>query len=134
MSVFGSLLIDLDHVAYFFTYGRKEWYALEVRKLLKQGQIKEMCYFMVKGHKHNTGLATHNFYYMAFFIVLSVVSFQFDWVAGVVLFGSIVLHFVFDIVDDLWVLGHLNENWKRLRRKATEAPQLAFSKAFKKKD
>jgi hypothetical protein len=43
------------------------------------------------------------------------------------------LHFVFDIADDLWVLGHINENWKRFRRKTTETPKLAFSELFKKK-
>lgn len=49
-------------------------------------------------------------------MALSAVSFHFDSKTGVVIFGSIVLHLLFDIFDDLWVLGHLNQNWKRLRR------------------
>lgn len=133
MAVVGSVLIDFDHVAYFFTYGRREWYATQARKLMKLGQFKNLCYFLKEGHKHNTGLATHNVYYLGFFLVLSIISFQYDWVAGVVLFGSIVLHFLFDIADDLWVLGHLNDNWKRLRRKTGEAPKLAFFEVLKKK-
>lgn len=116
LAAFGSVMIDLDHVIYFFTYGRKEWYAQEVRKLLKQGQLRSLMYFLKTNHKYNAGLATHNIYFLAGFFLLSLVSFQFDWKSGVVIFGAIVLHLLLDILDDLWVLGYLNPNWKRLRR------------------
>lgn len=117
LSIMASILPDADHFVYFFTYGKKDWYAREVRKLLRQGQIRTLAFFLKDNHKFNTGLATHNIYYIAGFFVLSLVSFLHDSKTGVVIFGAIVLHLLFDVVDDLLVLGHINENWKRLRRK-----------------
>src|SRR5258708_856632 len=86
LAAFGSILIDLDHVFYIFTYGRREWYAIESRKFMRQGQFKNLAYFLRTHHKHNTGLATHNVYYLAFFLLLSLLSFKLGWETGIVLF------------------------------------------------
>lgn len=122
LAALASVLPDVDHFIYFFTYGRREWYAIEVRKLMRQGQIRTMLYFMKHNHKYNTGLATHNLYFLGLFFLLSFISFQFDSKTGVVIFGAIVLHLLFDLIDDLWILGHLNENWKRIRRRPSPPP------------
>ncbi|HCM37152.1 MAG: hypothetical protein UV61_C0013G0014 [Candidatus Gottesmanbacteria bacterium GW2011_GWB1_43_11] len=122
LSALASILPDLDHGLYFAAYGRKEWYALEVRKLLKQGQIRTLVYFMKTNHKYNTGLATHNIYFLGAFLVFALLSFTHDSKTGVVIFGAIVLHLLFDAIDDVWVLGRLNENWKRLRRRPSSPP------------
>lgn len=122
LAAVGSVVPDIDHFLYFFVYGRREWYAVEVKRLLKQGQVRTLAFFLANNHKYNTGLATHNVYFLGFFILLSLLSFQHDWKTGVVFFGVFVLHLLFDVVDDIWVLGHVNESWKRLRRKPSHPP------------
>lgn len=117
LAAFGSVIIDIDHFLYYFTYGRHEDYAREARKILRAGQIGTYIKYCTNNHKNNTSLLTHNVYVMGFFVLMAFISFWFDWKARVVIFGAIVLHFVVDLVDDLWVLGHINDNWKRLRRK-----------------
>lgn len=119
LAIIGSLAIDLDHAFYMFFYGRHEPYAQEARKILKAGQIGTFFRFMRDNHKHNTSLASHNIYFIAFFTIVSILAAQFDLKSAVAFFGAIVLHLIFDICDDIWVLGYLNENWKRLRRKKT---------------
>ncbi len=122
LAAFGSVVIDIDHLLYFFTYGRHEWYAFEVRKLLRQGQLRTLWLFWKYNHKSNTGLATHNVYFVGFFIFLSLLSFQHDWKTGVVLFGAIVLHLIYDMFDDVMMLGHLNKSWKSIKHKPYHEP------------
>lgn len=117
LALIGSEIIDMDHVIYMFFYGRHEAYAIQARNFLRQGQLGTLVKFLADNHKHNTSLASHNIYFLAAFFILAVVSFQFDWNASVVFFGAIVLHLLYDIFDDFWALGYMNENWKRLRRK-----------------
>lgn len=119
LAVFGSLAIDLDHLFFFFTYGRNEPYAREVQKILKQGQFTYLIRYWRDNHKNNTGLASHNVYVLGFFLIFTLVSFGFDWKARVIFFGAVVLHLLFDILDDVWALGYINENWRHLRRKKT---------------
>ena len=121
-SLVGSTWIDLDHFLYAVSYGRHDWYGRQFRQFLKQGQIRQWIAFVSNKHKHLTGLMTHNIYFIVFFILFSVASFYFDWKLGVVLFGAKVLHLVFDLVEDLIVLGYLNENWKHWRKKSTTKP------------
>lgn len=116
LALVGSVLIDFDHFLYIFVYGRHEWYAKEVKKFLRAGQLRDVWAFLSKNHKYNTSLATHNVYFIGFFILLSFVCSRFDWKAGIVLFGATVLHLLFDVLDDLWALGYVNPNWKRLKR------------------
>jgi hypothetical protein len=117
LSIVGSEIIDLDHVLYMFFYGRHEWYALEAKKFLRQGQFSNFTKFLSIQHKNNTSLASHNLYVITLFLVLAGVSFLFDWKARTVIFGAIVLHLLYDIYDDFWVLGYMNENWKHLKRR-----------------
>ncbi len=116
-AVIGSVVLDADHLLYFFLYGRHEWYARESRRILRRGQIGTLINFWKNNHKQNTGLASHNIYFLAFFAGISFICAYFDLKSSLVFFGAIVLHMVFDMFDDLWALGRLNENWKRLRRK-----------------
>lgn len=116
LSIIGSLIIDADHLLYLFVYARHEWYSVEARKILRQGQIGTLLRFWRDNHKQNTGLLSHNIYFLIFFFCVSAASFYFDWKGAVVFFGAIVLHLLFDIFDDLWVLGKINENWKHLTR------------------
>lgn len=114
-AVFGSLLPDADHVVYWITYGKRDPYTKMVFSFVKQHEWRILVKFIEKGHKYQTNLVFHNYYMILALFGVSTVSFVYDWRVGVVLFGAMVIHYVFDIVDDLVTLGHTNPNWKRLR-------------------
>lgn len=112
-SVIGSLLPDIEHIVYFLGYGRKESYSQTVRRLIRGHHWREVFRFISTGHKKNTSLAYHNIYTVVGLIAFSVVAWKVDWQVGVVLFGAMVGHYIFDIIDDIVQLGRLNANWKR---------------------
>ncbi|MBI2405100.1 metal-dependent hydrolase [Candidatus Gottesmanbacteria bacterium] len=115
-ALFASLLPDADHVLYFFLYGRKDWYAREIRNLLWSRQWRNLATFIENGHKSNTSLATHNIYFILLFFGFAAISLSIELRVGVIFFGAMIIHYVFDIVDDLLSLGRVNPNWKRLKR------------------
>lgn len=117
----GSLLPDLDHLIYFFFYGRSDAYSLQVKQFLRQGQLVNLFRFVAKGHKYNTDLWSHNVYIVSLLFLGVSASSLFDWQLGMILFGSMVLHLLFDIVDDLIFLGYLNTNWRRWGRGSEES-------------
>ena len=113
LSVFGSLLPDADHMLYFWSYGRKDPYTKQVKNFFAKRQWRNLTIFMETGHKHNTNLSYHNYYVVASLLVMSLLSSRLSWEIGVILFGAMVIHYLFDVVDDVIILGHINPNWKR---------------------
>ncbi len=81
--------------------------------MLKTRQWRAVTIFIENGHKQNTNLSSHNYYVMIAFLATSILSSLYSWRIGVILFGAMVIHYVFDIVDDLIQLGSVNANWKR---------------------
>lgn len=118
-AVVGSLLPDVDHIIYFLTYGRNDDYTKHIRKLLGKHEWKSLVSYMESGHKHNTRLTFHNIYTVAALIFLCGVSLGYNWKIGVVVSGSMISHFLFDIVEDILVLGQINPNWHRFGRPAS---------------
>lgn len=124
ISILGSLLPDLDHVFYFITYGKSDTYTKDIAILFKKRKWRALTILLENGHKHQTNLSYHNVYFMIFLVCLSFFSSAIDWEAGVILFGAMVLHYLFDIFDDFLILGSVNPNWKRWgRRKVQLATQ-----------
>lgn len=126
LAVLGSLLPDLDHFVYFLTYGKKEWYSKQIRSFLRNHQWRTLWKFVATGHKYNTDLMTHNYYFMAFLLLVSILSFFVNWKIGVILFGTMLLHYLFDILDDIVTLGYVNTNWKRWGKPKRRAAGLGF--------
>lgn len=112
----GSVLPDIDHIHYFLTYGRKDSYTKEIFSLLKHRHWRRLFQFIATGHKHNTSLTFHNVYVAAIFFVGTGLATVLNWQAGVVLFGAIVSHYLFDMADDIVQLGEMNPNWIRWGR------------------
>jgi hypothetical protein len=112
-AVVGSVLPDIDHLNYFLGYGRHDTYTQHIFGLIKTKQWRNLTKFIAVGHKTNTSLAYHNVYMVGVFIGIAGLASLFDWEAGVVLFGAIVSHYLFDILDDFLKLGEMNANWKR---------------------
>lgn len=113
LTILGSLLPDLDHFVYFLTYGKRDWYTKQIRKFLREHEWRTLWKFVASGHKYNTSLATHNYFFMTFLAALSLASFFYDFKTGVILFGAMFGHYLFDVIDDLVILGYVNANWKR---------------------
>lgn len=113
VAIFGSLIPDLDHFVYFLTYGKRDWYTKQVRVFMRAHQWRTLWKFVAQGHKYNTSLATHNYFFMTTLILLSGISFIYNWKVGVILFGAMVGHYAFDVLDDFVILGYVNPNWRR---------------------
>ncbi len=116
LSIFGSLIPDIDHLLYFTFYGKANPYSQIVKEFLKAREWRTLWSYVESGHKYQTQLVSHNFYFMTLLLTLSLGSFFYEWRTGFVLFGAMLIHYVFDIFDDLIILGSLNPNWKRWGR------------------
>lgn len=119
-AVVGSLLPDIEHLFYFATYGKEDDYTKIIKALLRGKQWRLVMKFIAQGHKYNTNLVYHNFYFMTFILLLSLVSSRVSWEVGVILFGAMVLHYLFDVFDDIVQLGAVNPNWKRWGRRKVQ--------------
>lgn len=116
-AVIGSILPDIDHLNYFVGYGKHDSYTKQVLAFLRERKWRSLAYFIATGHKYNTNLSYHNIYVVLILLGFSLLSSRVDWEVGVVLFGAMILHYLFDIFDDFVQLGALNVNWKRWGRK-----------------
>jgi hypothetical protein len=116
LSVFASVLPDFDHILYFFSYGKRDQYSKMVKKFIKTGQWRTLTVFLENGHKQQTNLASHNYYFMVLILGSALLSSFYEWRVGVILFGAMLIHYIFDIADDVLLLGYVNPNWKRWGR------------------
>ena len=115
-SVVGSVLPDADHINYFLGYGRKDTYTQQIFGYIGRHEWRNLFRFISTGHKNNTSLMYHNIYVVIILALLAVIASFVDWQVGVVLFGAMVSHYLFDIADDIVQLGGMNPNWKRWGR------------------
>jgi hypothetical protein len=113
LAAIASLSPDIEHFYYFFGYGKKESYTQELVRLVRERKWRMLAYTISHGHKNNTQLIYHNIYTVLVFLGLSLTSFLYDFKIGIIIFGSISIHYIFDIFDDYMILGYLNPNWKR---------------------
>ena len=112
----GSVLPDIDHIFYFLGYGRHDSYTEKIFGFIRKHEWRNLFHFIAVGHKNNTSLSYHNIYVMTLLAMTAGVASFIDWQVGVVLFGAMVSHYLFDIVDDMVQLGGINPNWKRWGR------------------
>ena len=120
-AIFGGLLPDADHVIYYITNRKRDPYAKMVLRFLRERQWRVLTRFLETTHKYNTNLSFHNIYVAVALFGFCAVSYVYDWRIGVVLFGAMVTHYLFDIIDDYLALGYVNSNWKRFGRKKSRA-------------
>lgn len=113
LALLGSVLPDADHLFYLFTYGKKDFFSSTVKTMVKKREWRNLVVFIEHGHKHNTELTYHNVYFIGLLLVTTMVFVFLDLKSWVVIFGAMVIHYIFDIVDDIAVLGYVNSNWRR---------------------
>lgn len=116
IAVVGSLVPDVDHLLYFFTYGRKDHYTKQIFSFIRRKEWKGLVEFIEVGHKHNTNLAFHNIYVVILLITSTYIVYSRDYRIGTILLGAMVSHFLFDIAEDIMLLGYINKNWIRFGR------------------
>jgi len=116
VSVFGSLLPDAEHLFYFFANRRNDEYTKQIIRALREHEWRLLTVFIEKGHKYNTNLAFHNIYVIFFLFFAATLCVIVDWRSWVVLIGAMIIHYLFDIFDDIITLGYVNPNWKRWGR------------------
>jgi hypothetical protein len=110
-AVVGSFLPDMDHLAFYFVYGRKSEYAKRVKGHLKKREIRAMCRFVAYNHKQLYGLYSHTWYGVLLVIVGSWWGFEHSVELGT-LFAAMLGHFGFDIFEDAIFFRKLNPNWR----------------------
>ncbi len=113
MSLLGSVFPDFEHLLFFATYGKKDAYTAWVKTYMKHGDWRVLVRFIEKGHKYNTKLRFHNIYVVTLFLILSIGFFQMQVSSGFIFTGAMVIHYLFDMLDDFATLGKLNKNWYR---------------------
>jgi hypothetical protein len=112
IGVLGSLSPDIDHVMYWFFYGKKSQYSQIVRNFLRQRQFKNLSKFLKLNHKTLTGLYFHNF--LTLFLSISLClyyGFVREHPLLLVFFMSWSLHYIFDLSEDLLFFKRINPNW-----------------------
>jgi hypothetical protein len=108
VAVVGAFFPDLDHLLFYFTYGRHTHYATKARTLLLRGQWQQYLDFVLTNHKSNHFILSHNLATPVICYGISTISTSPLWQ---VFFLSCTLHFYFDIAEDFLALGRLNPNW-----------------------
>jgi hypothetical protein len=112
IGVLGSLSPDVDHVMYWFIYGKKSQYSQIVRSLLRRRQFKNFYKFIRGNHKTLTGLYFHNFLTLALSVFLSsFYGFSRQHPYLMVFFMAWSVHYIFDLCEDLLFFKRLNPNW-----------------------
>lgn len=112
VGIMGNLLPDLDHLFYFFIYGRRSEYSKQVRLFLRSKEIRNMLRFWRSNHKMNNGLITHNLLTpVVSFILFKIFQDKVPATSLSLFFLSFTVHFVYDVTEDLLVLKKLNPNW-----------------------
>jgi hypothetical protein len=104
-----AMLPDLEHIVFFLTYGKKTKYAKKEKYYLLKGDIKGLVNFCKKNHKFNTSLYFHNAIVPILLIWGSINFIDNHWVSAIL--ATLASHYIFDIVEDLLILGKINSNW-----------------------
>jgi hypothetical protein len=111
IALLSSILPDIDHLFYIFIYGRKHDYSKKIHLHLRERHLSQAIDFCRVNHKSNHAIKSHNLITP----LLAFITFYFSATSGhplwAVFFLAICSHFVFDILEDLLVLGRLNPNW-----------------------
>ncbi len=111
VAIIGSVLPDIDHLLYYFVYGRKTEYALQVKNFLRNKQIKKYVSFCIDNHKKNTGLYSHNIISVLITLSISLWAINQEREYTTMFFIAWSLHYIFDIFEDVIFLKKLNPNW-----------------------
>lgn len=112
IAMFASLLPDMEHAYYLFISKQKNsQYSSVMKKLFYERRFIELCQYAEKQHKKQVFLRFHHLGVVILFTILTIWSFQKEHQFLSLLYGSVLSHYLFDIIDDIFYLRKLNPNW-----------------------
>jgi hypothetical protein len=125
-----ALIPDLEHLLFFFTYGRHSDYTRNLVKQMKEdGKIKGFYGYCTKNHKSQNSLYFHDGLLPVLFLGIGFFLLDGSKVYQAALAFSLAFHYIYDIFEDYLMLGSLNPNWKR----GSKAIRHIASKAVKRR-
>jgi hypothetical protein len=124
VGIAGNLIPDIDHILYWFFYGKKSDYAKILKSHLKLKEFRMAASFIRNNHKSNTGVYSHNILSLMLSIFLAwYLGESRDRTGFYVFFMSWSSHYLFDMFEDILFFKKLNPNWfmrfNRIKRDLT---------------
>jgi len=131
----GNTLPDVDHIIYYFTYGRDSEYSQIIKLFIKERHFREIKNFLRDNHKFLTGLYSHTLLSPILSTFLTYFFFNRNHIYIATFFLSVTVHFFYDIFEDLLFFKKLNPNWyfKFNRKNKNNEGILEYYKDFLKK-
>jgi len=112
VGILGNLIPDVDHLLFFFLYGRKSEYAKIFKSHLKLREFRMAARFIKDNHQNNTGIYSHNILSLMLSIFLAwYLGESRDRAGFYTFFMSWSSHYVFDMFEDVLFFKKLNPNW-----------------------
>ncbi|OGC46151.1 hypothetical protein A2V49_01820 [candidate division WWE3 bacterium RBG_19FT_COMBO_34_6] len=112
LGVAANILPDIDHLFFIFIYGSKTDYSKVIKKYLRKHQLKTLVTFIKQNHKLNTSVYSHN---IATVLLVCIGYMYFGYSKDNPYFSTFFLswmiHYLYDIFEDLMFFGKLNRNW-----------------------
>ena len=106
-----SILPDLEHFFYFFWFGRNDSYAQDVKKHLMRKEFCLAVKYCANNHKTLNGLPLHNIFTPVVLLLFAIPAHQNHLPVLAVICLSLASHYLYDIFEDLVLLGRVNSNW-----------------------
>jgi hypothetical protein len=113
LSITGSVFPDVEHLVFFLFSGKRDPYSVQIKKYVWHRDWRVLATFIERGHKYNTRLSYHNIYTIVLCVVIGFIFLVFRGYPYFVFTGAMVIHYVFDMMDDIALLGYTNSNWFR---------------------
>jgi hypothetical protein len=105
-----TIAIDIDGALSIFTSSRKIQEAGEIRSELRRGNVEKTAQLATRYHKKFNRLFVHNIFGFLMVTLLFIVAVNYRNFSVISVTGAILAHFLFDIWDDYYQLGHIR-NW-----------------------
>lgn len=107
----GNTIPDIDHILYYFTYGRDSEYSQIIKLFIKERHFREIRNFLRDNHKFLTGLYSHTLLSPIISAFLTFYFFKKNHIYISTFFLSVTVHFIYDILEDILFFKKLNPNW-----------------------
>lgn len=108
---FASLLPDLEHLAYFFWFGKNSSYSKTIKTHLKKAEFLSAIKHCANNHKTITELPLHNALIPILFFFASTMFHRKLYYFMTIVNINLALHYFYDLAEDLILLKKINSNW-----------------------
>lgn len=105
-----TFLPDLDGAHYVFLRNHDKKEVRAIVTALKKLKFEKAAVLATTHHKAYNRLLIHNVFGLGFFVFGFIYAIGIGSVTLLMIFGAILVHFAFDIFDDFWQMGHM-DNW-----------------------